>query len=384
LFRSTPPNLLEKTFPEIEKKIRNFVGKAMFGRSVTDTQWKICQLPFALGGWNFVPFAVLAPCAYLSSLLANRDAVLKLRSDASDRYNKEIQLIAELILKNDPSAKLPEFSKIPKQKDIVRAVMESRLNTLLESVDTRTKALIMGQRQPHSTLWKTAAHTAEMFMDPDIFQIAALFSIGATILPEEQCPVCKNDDLDAYGDHALICKKEAGVVQRHNDAYRVFVREARYGCVPINVESEIQITSDRTYKADILLPYGIPTLSSRRTALDLTVTTNFNSTMVKKAAKTDLAAALDGEKRKEREHESALEALGYDFFPLAFEATGGHSPDILPIVHYFVSQNALMTGVPFTELSVNFWQRLSVGLQKSNATAILMRRKRLIELDEDE
>jgi hypothetical protein len=260
--------------------------------------------------------------------------------------------------------------------------MESRMNTLLESVDTRTKALIIGQRQPHSSLWKTAAHTSELFMAPETFQTAALFSVGAPILPEERCPVCKVEDLDVYGDHALICMKEGGVVHRHNDAYRVFVEEARTGCIPLNVEREIPITAKTTYKADILLPYGIPGLSSRRTALDLTITTNFNNTMVKKAAKSDLAAALSGEKRKEYDHEKDLNEVGYDFIPLAFEATGGHSPELLPIVHYFVAQKALMTGVPFTELSVNFWQRLSVGLQKSNATAILWRRKRLIELDE--
>ena len=68
--------------------------------------------------------------------------------------------------------------------------------------------------------------------------------------------------------------------------------------------------------------------------------------------------------------------------PLAFEATGGHSPDVSPIAHYFIAQRALMTGVPFAELSVNFWQRLSVCIQKSNATAILSRRKRLIAEDE--
>ena len=377
VFRSTPPNLLEKAFPDIEKKTRIFLSTAIFGRSLTDLQWKICQLPFSLGGWNFVPFQVLAPCAYLSSLLANREAVLKLRPDAKDRYEKEIQEIAELILKNDPSAKLPEFSSIPKQKDLVRAVMESRLNTLLETVSPRTKALIIGQRQPHSSLWKTADHTAELFMAPEIFQTAALFSVGAELMPEELCPVCKKVYLDPYGDHPLICMKEGGVVHRHNDAYRVFVTEARRGFIPLSVETKIQVTSDETYTADILLPYGIPGYSSRPTALDLTITTNFNATMVKKAAKTYLAAALSGKTRKENEHEKDLDALGIDFFPLAFESTGGHSPDVAPIAHYFIAQNALMTGIPFAELSTNFWQRLSVSIQKSNATAIYWRRKRL-------
>jgi len=384
VFRSTPPHLLEKSFPQIEKKIRSFVGAAIFGRLLSDQEWKICQLTFSLGGWNFIPFEVLAPCAYLSSLLANRDAVLALRNDATTRYDDEIKAITELILKNDPSAILPDLKSIPKQKDLVRAVMESRAATLLESVDARTKALLIGQRQPHSTLWKTAAHTAELFMAPEIFQTAALFSIGAKQVPVEICPVCKKVELDAFGDHALICMKEGHVVHRHNDAYRVFVTEARGACLPINVEKIIPITAEESYKADIFLPYGIPGLSSRSTALDLTITTNFNKTMVKGAAKSDLVAALSGENRKEADHEGDLNARGYDFIPLAFEATGGHSLVVNPIAHYLISQRAFMQGIPFTELAVNFWQRLSVSIQKSNATAIRERMKSLIPLESDD
>ena len=381
--RSTPFHLLEKTFPEIEKQIRSFAEKTIFGRKLTDIQWKICQLPFSLGGWNFVPFEVLAPCAYLSSLLANREAVLALRPDATARIDNEIKSVTELILKNNPSARLPDLKSIPKQKTLVRAVMESRANTLLEEVDTRTKALIMGQRQPHAALWKTAAHTAEHFMAPEIFQIAVLFSVGATQLPEELCPVCKDKYLDVYGDHALICMKEGNVVHRHDDAYRVFVSEARKGCIPLNVEKKIQITPDKAYSADILLPYGIPALSQRSVALDLTITTNFNKTMVGKAAKTDLAAAQSGEDRKSNDHKDDLDQRGYDFFPLAFEATGGHCDQVTPIAHYFISQHSLMTGIPFSELSVNFWTRLSVSIQRSNATAIQSRKKRLIPHEQE-
>lgn len=381
--RSTPPQLLEKTFPEIETQIRSFAEKAIFGRKLTDLQWNICQLPFALGGWNFVPLEVLAPCAYLSSLLANREAVLALRPDATDRFDNEIKTVTELILKNNPSARLPDLKSIPKQKTLVKAVMESRANTLLENVDTRTKALIIGQRQPHAALWKTAAHTAEHFMAPEIFQIAALFSIGANQVPEELCPVCKQVHMDAYGDHALICMKEGNVVHRHNDAYRVFVSEARKGCIPLNVEKKIQITPYEKYSADILLPYGIPGLSQRSTAFDLTITTNFNKTMVGKAAKTDLAAAQSGEDRKSNEHKADLDTRGYDFFPLAFEATGGHCDQVNPIAHYFISQHSLMTGIPFSELSVNFWTRLSVSIQRSNATAIFWRKKRLIPHEQE-
>jgi len=263
-----------------------------------------------------------------------------------------------------------------KQKDLVKAVMESRANSFLEKADTRTKALLLGQRQPHANLWKTAAHTAELFMPPELFQIAALFSIGAPQMEQVLCPCCTRVFMDPFGDHALICMKRGNVVHRHNDAYAVFVTEARRAFISTKVEKTLQLSPDDSYKADIFLTNGIPGLSTRGTALDFTITTNFNKTMVKRSAKTELAAAVSGEERKDNELKDLLEKAGYDFIPLAFEATGGHSPTVLPVAHYFISQRALMTNTPFTELAVNFWQRLSVTIQKANAHGILERNKR--------
>lgn len=100
--------------------------------------------------------------------------------------------------------------------------------------------------------------------------------------------------------------------------------------------------------------------------------------MVVKAAKNDLASAQSGDDRKMKDHFTDLDNRGIDFIPLAFEATGGHCPEVKNIAHYFISQHALMTGIPFGELSVNFWTRLSLSIQRSIATAVSWRKKRLI------
>ena len=220
-------------------------------------------------------------------------------------------------------------------------------------------------------------------MDPALFQIAARFSIGTKQMEEDLCPRCKRVTMDPYGDHALICMKEGNVVHRHNDAYNEFVTEARNGGISLTVEKQIQISEKDTYKADILLTSGIPGLTTRSTALDLTITTNFNKTMVKRSAKTDLAAALNGEDRKDKELRLLLDQAGVDFIPLAFEATGGHSATVEPVAHYFLRQHALYSSTPFAELAVNFWQRLSVTIQKANATGIFWRMKRMFPIKEE-
>jgi hypothetical protein len=177
--------------------------------------------------------------------------------------------------------------------------------------------------------------------------------------------------------------KQGNVVHRHNDAYVEFVKEARHGCISLTVEKQLHLSDKETYKADIFLTSGIPGLTTRGTALDLTITTNFNKTLVKRSAKTDLYAAFSGEDRKVKELKDSLDRAGYDFIPLAFEATGGHSPLVDPVAHYFISQHALMSQIPFSELAIDFWQRLSVTIQKANATGIFWRQRRMIPVMED-
>ena len=97
------------------------------------------------GAWNFVPLDILAPCAYLASLLANKEAVLKLRPNALERLEGQIKATIELIQKTIPSAKLPEMSPTTKQRDLVRACKQAKYDQLLEEADTRARALLRAQ-----------------------------------------------------------------------------------------------------------------------------------------------------------------------------------------------------------------------------------------------
>lgn len=374
VFRSTPPHLIAEALPDIEKKMRKFVSIAIFGRALTEMEWNICQLPFSMGGWNFTPLDVLSPCAYLASLLANRTAVLELRPLAAEKYDSQIRQTTELILKNDPSAKLPQLNEETKQKDLVRAVMESRFDTLHAKADVRTKALLLGGKQPHANLWKTAEHTPETAMDPKSFRFAALFSIGGHFSDSEwKCPEC-DKMMDVHGDHALICAKTGTIVHRHNDVATLFVKEAREALITVDAEKRI-FNGHNNYDADFVFGNGIPTLdiSKRPAAFDVTVSCNFNKTAIKTAAEKELSTAQHAEDGKERLHKKLVETAGYLFVPLAFETTGGHCPIVAKVIHYILSEKALMTRIPFEELSSRFWSLLSVKLQTANARAIFSR-----------
>src|SRR5690606_28424424 len=123
------------------------------------------------------------------------------------------------------------------------------------------------------------------------------------------------------------------------------------GLVSVQTERELIFPDKTTWKADLLILKGIPGLTSLPTALDLTVTCNFNKTTINRSAKEPLAAAMSGEARKMKEFDRKVKEIGYEFVPLAFETTEGHSPTVAPVAHYLIAQKALMKNIPFGEVS---------------------------------
>lgn len=257
--------------------------------------------------------------------------------------------------------------------------MESQAKLILDTSDERTQALLRGQSQQHASMWKHATHTPEMFIPGDLFRIMGRYSIGRAILSNpHNCPSCGETSLDPYGDHALICMPMGDVVHRHNDIYRVLITEARLGMISLSVEDTILKTAKSTYRADFLIPTGIPRISDRPTAFDVVVTCPLNQTLVKRAAANDLASADAAEKRKYKEQKEDLEKLGYGFVPVPFETTGGHTALVATLVHYLAQQKAIMTGIPFAENVTRLWELLSVTLQRANAFAIKRRYLQLL------
>lgn len=384
LFRTTPPSAIAAALPLIEAKMRRFAERALFQHTLSDQQWKIAQLPFSLGGLNFIPLQVLSYCAYLASLLANRDAIVALRPDSALRLDNEIKTVTELLQQQYPSAKLPQLKSTTKQKDLVQAIGAVLLQDILDNSDARTRTLLRCQQQPHASLWKTAAHTAENFMAPELALQALRYCVGMPIFPKSgTCKCCCKEQLDIYGDHAVICMPEGDVVHRHNLVYDLFVQEARAGGIGVKVEHEIFLNHDRSYRADFVTSYGIPGLTERTTCFDLTISCPLNGSNVSQAGRKDLYTAMQAEARKNKKHKENLEQVKYDFIPLAFETTGGHSPNVTPVVHYLLDQKAKMTGIPFNDLASRFWQHLSITLQSANAAAIQRRLKESLDPQTD-
>ena len=180
--------------------------------------------------------------------------------------------------------------------------------------------------------------------------------------------------VDIHGDHCLLCLWFGAVVHRHDDLVRLIHLLARAGFVDATREHKVDFKDDagktRTWKADLWFPRPIPGVSTRPTALDITVTSEFGHTIVKACGKAPGKAASYGEKRKNDVFLKPLSDAGIDFVPIAFEVSGGLAPSASPLISYLLQQKALVTNTPYSEVAAEFWQSLSLTLQRANAYMI--------------
>lgn len=82
----------------------------------------------------------------------------------------------------------------------------------------------------------------------------------------------------------------------------------------------------------------------------------------------------EGIKRKNDEVDvERINELGYDFLPLSFEATGGFDVRTEKACLYFLSEKAKIQNRELTEVTAEFWQTLSIIMQRWSAHMIRSR-----------
>ena len=148
-------------------------------------------------------------------------------------------------------------------------------------------------------------------------------------------------------------------------------REALLSC---STELTETFVNGSTYRADIVMYQPIRGLTDGKAMFDFTLTNNFAQSYILKAAKTAGFGIEKGIKRKLKEvNVKGLNELGYQFKTLAFESTGGCNEDTEKLVNYILSEKALVLNKPFSELVSEFWTRISILIQRSNAQMISSR-----------
>jgi hypothetical protein len=245
----------------------------------------------------------------------------------------------------------------------------------------RSQALMRSTSLPHAGDWLLVVPSETLglkFKDWE-FRPALQYWLGIAMYPTDSiCPVCSSA-ADIYGDHHISCSGDGDRIWRH-DAVRdaLFVAAQSAALAPLReVPSLIPGTQSRP--ADIFLPRwtrGLPA------ALDVTIVSPLQSSLLRGAAMTSGFAAAHATERKRVKHEALCSREGISFFAVAAETTGGWDPRAAAIITDVARFQASRVGISPSESALHLFQRLSVTLWRSNS-AMWIRRRQLLHPNVD-
>ncbi|KAL5503619.1 hypothetical protein EMCRGX_G010594 [Ephydatia muelleri] len=167
----------------------------------------------------------------------------------------------------------------------------------------------------------------------------------------------------------LLVKVEATQIIRHNSLRDTFWESCKLACIAGQIEagSGLDVEGSRTRPADILLPnweFGKPA------ALDFTITSALNpSTLIEASVMAGSAASA----RKHVANDEKCSRLGWVCIPLSVETYGCWGEEAGRCLDRLATRIATRTGCPKSSAVSGLYGRLSIGLVRANARALLAR-----------
>ena len=172
-------------------------------------------------------------------------------------------------------------------------------------------------------------------------------------------------------DHALHCRDDHGMKGGRHDRLRDKIfKEAQLASFSPTSEMPHLIPGSLSRPADIYIPSWI---DGKKLAFDVSVVSPTQDAIVHRAAEFPAAAIEMRKTAKNRAHFDHCRAQGIAFIPLVVETFGGWDGDAVKYLKDMAKQCARRWGKNYAEEVKQFFQRLSVTLQRGNASLIVER-----------
>ena len=187
------------------------------------------------------------------------------------------------------------------------------------------KTRLLSLSLPQLGAWLLAAPIPVLGLHllPNEFRAAVKYRAGAPIYEKERnCSYCKFGFLDTLGDHAVACLGRGDMISRHDR-----LRDKTFSaCSAANLspvcEQENLIPETNSRPGNMYLPCWS---AGQPAALDITITSPLQPSIISNAARKSGVALRAAEDRKLEQFSQQCANIGVQFFPLAFESVGGLS-----------------------------------------------------------
>jgi len=333
---------------------------------ISNEQWKQASLPVKAGGLGIRSVADIAPSAFLSSVSSTQqlqnELLYQCTWDAPDQHFN--RLLAEWSDSHHP-VQPPTGSLAGKQSSWDKSVVEATYTSLLASQpDEYHRARLLAISAAHSGDWLNALPISAcgLRLEDNELRIAVGLRLGANICVPHHC-VC-GSLVCARGSHGLSCRRSAGRIPRHS-----YVNDIVYHAL---VKAGIPSSKEPAglFRTDGKRPDGltsVPWLSGKTAVWDVTIADTLAASYLSSTSTTAGAAAEIAATRKFDKY--ATLSASHIFVPLAFETLGPIGSKATSFLKDLGRRLTVATDNPLE--SAQFFQRLSMALQRFNAVCVL-------------
>ena len=205
-------------------------------------------LPCKLGGMGIVQVPKLAIAAYASSIFSILDVCNNIYANEATTESligSVVQHWRSTINSDEP---LPELKFKPNEWS--NSMMLQQAESLKESGHV---AGMNGLMCPGAADWLNAllSRTLALQVTDDEFRIAIGYRLRAPVCTPHKCSC--GDIVDAYGKHALVCKKSRSVHARHSMGNHIIYRAFIQANIPSTIEPQGLFRSDRKRPDGLIL-----------------------------------------------------------------------------------------------------------------------------------
>ena len=202
---------------------------------ISDMQWLQASLPIKEGGLGVKRVASLALPAFLASAASttlHQDAILVKCNLPSDTFTDACQ--TDWASRYGP---LPESSVSFKQSTWNKPIVAADKGLVeINLRDPRDKAIFLAATTKHSGDWLSALPISAcgLRLEDEAVRIGVALRLGLNVCVPHDCKC--GESVDAWGLHAMICKKASGRITRHQALNDIIARAFNSAGIPVMKE----------------------------------------------------------------------------------------------------------------------------------------------------
>ena len=352
--RTTPcwssPTLIQmdNTLKEIIEEILNI--------NLSEIKWTQATLPVSKGGLGIRSFSQLSLPAFIASATGTSRLV---DTCLAAIPVGDCEMYTEAINKWTTATNTDVLPESILQKEWDKPLCEAQFQSLLSHLNTTEKATAH-----HSGDWLHAMPISKcgFALSNDEIRISVCLRLGLPIYGDHHCKC--GEEVDPLGQHCFTCKRNNGKHARHSAMNQLIKRELNRCYIPSQLEPAGLLASNQ------LRPDGItvcPWSRGKQLVWDFTCTHSLSSSNLRATDGESGKAAEFAERRKMSKYAALPQHLL--FMPLAIETLGAYGPQATQFFKDLSRRHILALNNPVA--GCQLMQRVSIGLQKGNASCVM-------------